>query len=103
MSATIPAGPIFPLAEKVTASTTVTLGTTFKLLASVSIALDGEKKNEGTRKTVSDWLKTNKKVIKDASMKEELDVSSWACVVDVTFNSMALVRLTGTTAANLAY
>jgi len=86
---TIPAGPIFPLAEVVTASSTVALSTSFTLLKSVKISLDGEKKNEGTRKLVSDWLKTNKKVIKDASMKEELDVSSWACVVDITFNPMA--------------
>jgi len=94
---TIPAGPVFPLTTVVTASSTVALGTDFTRLKSVKIALDGEKKNEGTRKTVSDWLKTNKKVIKDASMKEELDVSSWACVVDVEFTTMADVRTDGTT------
>jgi len=91
-TATIPAGPIFADTEVVTASTTSTIGSTFTLLKTVSIALDGEKKNEGTRKLVSDWLKTNKKGIKYASMTEELDVSSWACVVDVTFGVMADVR-----------
>ena len=91
-TATIPAGPIFPATEVVVTSNTPALGSTFTILKSVKLALDGEKKNEGTKKLVKDWLKTNKKIIKDASMQEELDVSSWCLVLDIEFGEMASVR-----------
>ena len=103
---TIPAGPIFPATEVVTYNATPSIGTAFTVLKTVKVALDGEKKNEGTRKLVSDWLKTNKKTIKDAALTEELDVSSWACVIDITFGVMAGVRRlvgTGTTATEGNY
>jgi len=102
---TIPAGPVFPGTETLTALITPTITSDWSILKSVKIYLDGEAtKKDGNKKLIADWLKTNKKTISAANEFDSTEVSSYAVVVDVSWKTaFAPVRSKGPNTTDLEF
>ena len=96
---TIPDAPLFPTTETLTPNITMEIGTDWTLMKSCKIYLDGEStKKDGNKKLIADWLKTNRKTLITAAQLDATEVSSYAVVIDLTWDSaFAPVRQQGAT------